>query len=105
MSRRWIVFFLALLAFNLYFSTRATQPSSRVRVPYSPFFINQVKDGHVKQITSKGTAVQGLFKEKEAYKGSKGGTKIRNENPAVARTPAPSRPPPQKDGLVTAPPP
>ena len=41
-SRGWILFGLALLAFNFYFSSRATGPSSRVRVPYSPFFLEQV---------------------------------------------------------------
>ena len=91
LSRGWILFFLALLAFNLYFSSRATQPSSRVRVPYSPFFINQVKDGHVKEITSKGTAVQGTFNQKESYKGSKPTTKFRTEIPAFANTDALSK--------------
>ena len=33
LSRRWILFALALLAFNFYLGSRATQPQSRVRVP------------------------------------------------------------------------
>ena len=45
LSRGWIVFFLALLAFNFYLGSRATQPASRVRVPYSPFFLQQVRTG------------------------------------------------------------
>ena len=64
-GRRWIIFALALLALNFYFGTRANQPPSRVRVPYSPFFLQQVRAGHVKQITSKGTAIQGTFTKKE----------------------------------------
>ena len=35
-SARWIVFFVALLALNVFVSGRAMEPRSRVRVPYSP---------------------------------------------------------------------
>ena len=41
LSRRWIVFFLALLAVNVFVTSRAMEPGSRVRVPYSPFFLNR----------------------------------------------------------------
>src|SRR6266536_6160730 len=77
LSRRWILFALALLAFNFYLGSRATQPPSRVRVPYSPFFLQQVSAGHVKEITSKGTAVQGTFTQKERFAGSKPTTRFR----------------------------
>ena len=43
-SGRWIVFFVVLLALNLFLSSRAMEPRSRVRVPYSPFFLQQVED-------------------------------------------------------------
>ena len=69
-GRTWIVFALVLLGLNFYFGSRATQPPARVRVPYSPFFLNQVTDGHVKEITSKGTAIQGTFTKKLQYNGS-----------------------------------
>src|SRR5689334_17082325 len=90
-SRTWIIFFLALLALNFYFGTRATQPASRVRVPYSPFFLDQVKAGHVKQITSKGTDIQGLFTEKIKYQDSKATTRFRTEIPAFANNDALSK--------------
>jgi cell division protease FtsH len=83
---RWIALFLLLLAVNIFFTARATEPASRVRVPYSPFFLNQVKAGHVDQITSKGTAVQGMFKQKQSYQESKPTTKFRTEVPAFANT-------------------
>jgi cell division protease FtsH len=83
-GRAWIAFFLALLALNIFFTTRATQPSSRVRIPYSPFFLQQVRAGHVKEITSKGTAVQGTFTQKLRYQGSKPTTRFRTEIPAFA---------------------
>jgi cell division protease FtsH len=88
LSRRWIIFGLALLAFNFYLGSRAMQPASRVRVPYSPFFLQQVKAGDVKEITSKGTAIQGTFTQKERYAGSKPTTRFRTEVPAFADTDA-----------------
>ena len=51
-SRTWILLFVGLLVVNFYASSRATGPTSRVRVPYSPFFLSQVDAGHVKEITS-----------------------------------------------------
>ena len=87
-SRGWILFGLALLAFNIYFSSRATEPSSRVRVPYSPFFLKQVNAGNVKEITSKGTAIQGTFTKQERYQGSKPTTKFKTEVPAFANNDA-----------------
>jgi cell division protease FtsH len=83
-SWRWAIFFLALLALNIYISSRATQPESRVRVPYSPFFLNQVRADHVKEITSKGTAIQGTFKEAQKYADEKPTTNFSTEIPAFA---------------------
>jgi cell division protease FtsH len=83
-SRRWIIFAIGLLLLNFYLGSRATQPTSRVRVPYSPFFLEQVTAGHVKEITSKGTAIQGTFTKKEQYAGSKPTTKFQTEIPAFA---------------------
>jgi cell division protease FtsH len=84
LTRGWILFALALLAFNFYFGSRATQPHSRVRVPYSPFFLQEVRAGNVKDITSKGTAIQGTFKQKKSYQDSKPTTRFRTEIPAFA---------------------
>ena len=70
------MFALVLLGVNFYLGSRATQPPSRVRVPYSPFFLNQVRAGHVKEITSKGTAIQGTFAQKEQYAKSKPTTRF-----------------------------
>jgi cell division protease FtsH len=83
-SRGWIALFLILLAVNFYFSSRATEPASRVRVPYSPFFVGQVRAGNVKQITSKGTAIQGTFTKKIRYQRSKPTTRFRTEIPVFA---------------------
>jgi cell division protease FtsH len=83
---RWIAFGLALLAINYYAGSRATQAQPRVRVPYSPFFLQQVTDGHVAAITSKGTAIQGTFSKPERYGKSKATKLFQTEIPAFADT-------------------
>jgi cell division protease FtsH len=85
-SPRWIVFFLAVLALNVFVASRAMEPESRVRVPYSPFFLQQVKTGNVEEITSKGTDIQGTFTKPLSYKDSKPTTRFRTEVPAFADT-------------------
>src|SRR5439155_347454 len=76
--------------------------TSRVRVPYSPFFLEQVTAGHVKEITSKGTAIQGTFAQKEQYAGSKPTTKFQTEIPAFANNDALSALLQQKRVVVNA---
>src|SRR5256886_3037678 len=87
----WIALVIGLFAINYYAGSRATQSPSRVRVPYSPFFLQHVSAGHVKEITSKGTAIQGTFTQKEQYGGSKPTTRFRTEIPAFADNNALSR--------------
>src|SRR5438034_5722105 len=87
----WIAVIIGLFAINYYAGSRATSKPSRVRVPYSPFFLKQVTDGHVKEITSKGTAIQGTFTQKETFAGSKPTTAFKTEVPAFADTDALSR--------------
>jgi cell division protease FtsH len=88
---RWVAFFLLLLALNVFLTTRATGPAARVRVPYSPFFLDQVRAGHVVSITSKGTAIQGTFTQKLRYRKSKPTRLFRTEVPAFANTDALSK--------------
>src|SRR5277367_6300283 len=62
-------FVLALLALNV-LSVLFFQPSSgeqRVTVPFSPYFLEQVKGGTVATISSKGDTIEGKFKEKLRY--------------------------------------
>src|SRR5437016_4974742 len=81
-----VALFVGLLVVNFYLGSRATQAQSRVRVPYSPFFLQQVNEGNVAGITSKGTAVQGTFKRAQPYGKSKPTTKFKTEIPAFANT-------------------
>jgi cell division protease FtsH len=99
---RWIAFGLLLLAFNYWAGSRATQAQSRVRIPYSPFFLQQVSAGHVAEITSKGTAIQGTFSRPESYAGSKPTTRFRTEIPSFANTDALSALLQRKDVVVNA---
>jgi cell division protease FtsH len=82
---RLIVLALILFGFNYWAASRATKPQNRVRVPYSPFFLQQVRAGNVAQITSKGTAVQGTLKQSVAF-GSKHPRFFKTEIPAFANT-------------------
>src|SRR5689334_13946607 len=50
-----------LLLFNIWAANNAFQ-ANLVRVPYSPFFLQQIRDGNVESITSTGTAIQGRLK-------------------------------------------
>ncbi len=83
-GRNWILFLIGALLLNIYLGSRAMREPSRVRVPYSPFFLQQVRESKVKDITSKGTAIQGTFKEAETYKDSKPTTRFRTEIPTFA---------------------
>jgi cell division protease FtsH len=82
----WAAWIVALFAVNYVFAARATQAHPRVRVPYSPFFLQQVTAGHVASITTKGTAVQGMFKSPVSYAGSKPAARFSTEIPAFANT-------------------
>jgi cell division protease FtsH len=87
-GRWWIALAVSLLVINFYTGSRAMQAQSRVRVPYSPFFLQQVSGGSVAEITSKGTAIQGTFTTPKRYKDSKATKLFQTEIPAFADTDA-----------------
>src|SRR5215510_5831908 len=101
-SGRWIVFFVVILAFDLFFTTRVMGPESRERVPYSPFFLQQVQAGNVDEITSKGTDIQGTFKKETTFEDAKPTTRFRTEIPAFADTDELSRVLQDNDVVVNA---
>jgi cell division protease FtsH len=66
--RWWIAFFvIGLLALNLWISSQALSPNSRVQIPFSPTFLSQVTNGNVNSINSTGEAVQGTFAHPFSY--------------------------------------
>jgi cell division protease FtsH len=69
----FLYFVLALLAINLLsvFVLPRTSSEPRVTVPFSPYFLEQVKTGKVSSVNTKGDTVQGHFKEKLRYPPSK----------------------------------
>jgi cell division protease FtsH len=61
-----LIFFTLLLLFIVLASSLNTQPS-RVAIPYSPTFLDQVNAGNVSSISSKGTSIQGNFRNPVRY--------------------------------------
>ena len=82
----WIVFAVGLLVVNVVTGSLTMRGETRIRVPYSPFFLDQVDAGHVAEITSKGTAVQGKFSEPQRYEDSEPASEFETEIPAFADT-------------------
>jgi cell division protease FtsH len=66
--RGFWVFVVVLLAVN-WLSVLIFQPSSqpRVKVPFSPYFLQQLDQGKIKSISSKGDTIQGTFTTKLRY--------------------------------------
>jgi cell division protease FtsH len=62
-----VIVVLGLFGLNWYLASRVTEPEPRVRVPYSPTFLTQVRSSNVDSITSRGTAIQGRFKSAVTY--------------------------------------
>jgi cell division protease FtsH len=63
----WILL-VVLLAIN-WLTLLMAQPSGppRVKVPFSPYFLQQVQAGQVKSISSKGDTIEGTFASKMVY--------------------------------------
>jgi cell division protease FtsH len=66
--RGFWVFVVVLLAVN-WISVLAFQPGGqpRVRVPFSPYFLTQLRTGKVKSISSRGDTIEGTFTVKQRY--------------------------------------
>src|SRR5215218_4769140 len=74
------------LVINIWAANEATR-INRNHVPYSPFFLEQIRDGNVEAITSKGTAIQGrLRQEVEAPSVGSGSKNFATEIPSFANT-------------------
>jgi cell division protease FtsH len=87
----WIAFALALFAVNYWVGTQVTEEEPRLSVPYSPFFVEQVRDGNVAEITSEGTTIQGTFERAQRYRDSEPAKEFETEIPAFADTDVLSR--------------
>src|SRR2546423_753276 len=74
-GRRFLIVVLALLALNFWGSTLIPSTHERVRVPYFPTFLEQVRAHNVASISSRGSTVQGTFRHKVTYPRGKKGAK------------------------------
>jgi cell division protease FtsH len=93
---RWglLAFIVALFALNIWAGQLFLSPDEPVRVPYSgsadtPNFIQEVRDGNVREIFSTGASISGDFKRDVTYpargrEGSITATKFSTEVPAFA---------------------
>ena len=66
-SRAFLVFVIGLLAVNLLISILTSGPADRPRVPYQPFFVNQVNANNVSEISSKEDSIEGTLKNEATY--------------------------------------
>jgi cell division protease FtsH len=66
-SRQFIVLLLGLLVLNLVLSFITGSPEDRPRVPYQPFFVDQVQAGNVKEITSQEGSIEGELISEATY--------------------------------------
>src|SRR5438093_3102166 len=70
----FLVFVVSLFVLNYWTANRVTQQPLRVRIPYSPVFLEQVRANNVKEIRSKGGSIQGTFVSQVRYPPSHGRT-------------------------------
>jgi cell division protease FtsH len=90
LGRRFLLFVLILFAINLWVSSLIPSGHDRIRVPYSPTFLAQVKGGNVASISSTGTTIQGEFRHEFKYPPTGTGSKVsklfNTEVPTFANT-------------------
>jgi cell division protease FtsH len=90
LGRRWLILVLVLLGINFWVSSLIPSGHKRIRVPYTPTFIQQIDASNVADISSKGATVQGTFKHEVKYpptgKDSKTSKYFDTEVPAFANT-------------------
>jgi cell division protease FtsH len=66
-SWRFVALLVGLLAVNLVISFVTSGPEERQRVPYQPFFVNQVEDGNVTEISSQENSIEGELDTDASY--------------------------------------
>jgi cell division protease FtsH len=89
--RKWFMAIVVLLGINVLLALTTGQPQSRVRVPYTPFFLDQVNAGNVRSIVSSGGTIEGSLTTPTTYTAPAGGgseqvTRFSTLIPAFANT-------------------
>jgi cell division protease FtsH len=66
--RRFVLILIGLFILNWVIVMLVAPPEKRIQIPYNPNFLNQVRAGHVKEISSSGDTVKGEFTQDVTYK-------------------------------------
>jgi cell division protease FtsH len=66
-NRRWWALFAGFLVLNLLLAFATAGPAARERVPYQPFFVDQLRAGNVASISSREDAIDGQLKRAVRY--------------------------------------
>src|SRR5688572_3345490 len=82
-GRRFLAILAVLFLLNWLIVAIFAPAEDRIRVPYNPNFVQQVRDGNVKEISSSGDTVQGEFKKEVEFEGDKA-TNFETEIPTFA---------------------
>jgi cell division protease FtsH len=102
--RRFLVVLALLFLLNWLFVQVFAPPAKRIRVPYTPTFLSEVRQGNVKEISSEGDTVKGEFKDDVTYEGDKA-KDFETEVPTFANDNALSKLLEENDVTVNAKPP
>jgi cell division protease FtsH len=81
--RRFITILAALFVLNWLVVAVFAPPENKIKVPYNPTFLTEVRSGNVKEISASGNTIKGDFKKKVTYKGDSA-TRFETEIPIFA---------------------
>ena len=82
-GRRFLVILAVLFFLNWLIVAIFAPADERIQVPYNPTFLNQVRQGNVEEISSRGETVQGTFREQVRHEGEEA-DKFETEIPTFA---------------------
>jgi cell division protease FtsH len=81
--RRFLLILVVLLALNWIVARVVAPAEERIRVPYTPVFLDEVRKGNVKEISSEADTVKGDFRKEVKYQDDKA-KRFETEVPAFA---------------------
>jgi cell division protease FtsH len=102
--RRFITILLALFVLNWLIVAVFAPPEDKIKVPYNPTFLDQVRGENVKEISASGNTIKGDFKKKVTYKDDSA-TRFETEVPIFANRQQLSSLLETEDVVITAEPP
>jgi cell division protease FtsH len=82
-GRRFLVILAVLFFLNWLIVAIFAPAEERIQVPYNPTFLNQVRQGNVEEISSRGETVEGTFREQVRHEGEEA-EKFETEIPTFA---------------------